>query len=39
MIEMFLLAVMLFIGTAFHQPISDLIYAIADWIRSKSKRR
>ena len=24
---------------AFHAPISDLIFALADWIRSKSERR
>lgn len=38
--EMFLLfGLLIFIGTAFHEPISDLLHAFADWVRSKSKRR
>ena len=38
MIEM-LFGVILFIGTAYYDTISELIYALADWIRSKIKRR
>ena len=38
MCEMFL-GVILFIGLAFNEPIRELIYALADWLRSKSERR
>jgi hypothetical protein len=39
MTEMFLLVVILFIGLAFNEPVRELIYALADWIRSKIQRR
>ena len=37
--EAMIFGLVLFIGTAFHDDISELIRALADWIRSKSKRR
>jgi hypothetical protein len=37
--EAMLFGVILFIGTAYYDPISELIYALADWIRSKIQRR
>ena len=37
--EAMLFGVILFIGTAYYDPISELIYALADWVRSRIKRK
>jgi hypothetical protein len=37
--EDMLFGVILFIGTAYYDPISELIYALADWVRSRIKRK